>query len=386
MGLFDLESETLVIVDGKNSVFRNHYGHQGLKTSTGESTSVLYGFLQGLLTLEKHFSGSPIVVVWDGEGATWRHRVLRDDIKVEKVGTREPEKLGWMDRQVQQSIDFLSRTTPEPLRKEQPKSPVVGYKATRAPKTEKVRLERQVALEQIPELIWALEKLGMRNFKVRGLEGDDLIGILASAALDRKMFKKVVIHSSDTDFYQLINDDVQIFKGVEKGSGKPIWVTESMVMNKYGIRLKDWVKYRAITGDKSDNIPGFLPGVGPKTAKEWLMKGCDPSAKHFGDLPYLVRKDMETWKVPKLGMVNWESLWPRLRRNYLCSQILRDGFTDMLDTQVKERLDGTLQQLSKKNFLRVKKDESEKREFVEWLVKKEMPTLWERREQFQKLV
>jgi len=43
------------------------------------------------------------------------------------------------------------------------------------------------------------------------------------------------------------------------------------VFEKYGVTVRQWVDYRAMTGDASDNIPG-AKGIGPKTAAKLLQE------------------------------------------------------------------------------------------------------------------
>ncbi|WP_406811647.1 5'-3' exonuclease H3TH domain-containing protein, partial [Klebsiella aerogenes] len=42
-------------------------------------------------------------------------------------------------------------------------------------------------------------------------------------------------------------------------------------VEKYGVTVRQWVDYRALTGDASDNIPG-AKGIGPKTAAKLLQE------------------------------------------------------------------------------------------------------------------
>jgi 5'-3' exonuclease len=71
--------------------------------------------------------------------------------------------------------------------------------------------------------------------------------------------KKITIVSTDRDFYQLVNDQIEIWSPIKK----KMYDTER-ILNEFGVHPKNYVIYRSFTGDKSDNIPG-VKGIGPKT-------------------------------------------------------------------------------------------------------------------------
>ena len=80
-------------------------------------------------------------------------------------------------------------------------------------------------------------------------ECDDIIGYLAKKHED----KSVTIISSDTDFIQCINENVNLYNPVSKKNiEKPEY---------------DYVLWKSLKGDDSDNIAGF-PGIGAKKAEK----------------------------------------------------------------------------------------------------------------------
>ena len=93
-------------------------------------------------------------------------------------------------------------------------------------------------------------------------ECDDVIAYLVT---EKHASDKCTIVSSDTDFIQLLNqrDDLDIFNPVSK-----------KFIEKPGF---DYVTWKALCGDKSDNIIGFQ-GVGDKTAQKLLEDNSALSA------------------------------------------------------------------------------------------------------------
>lgn len=136
------------------------------------------------------------------------------------------------------------------------------YKATR----EKMPAELRESLPRVRELVEAFRG---RVVEVEGWEADDVIGTLASRAVDEGI--EAVIVSGDKDFYQLVSGGVRL---LNPGRGGPSgvathWVDEATAAKKFGVPPERVVDYLALVGDSSDNVPG-APGVGPKTAAKLL--------------------------------------------------------------------------------------------------------------------
>jgi DNA polymerase-1 len=103
---------------------------------------------------------------------------------------------------------------------------------------------------------------------IDGIEADDTITYISEMYKDTS--KRITIVSTDRDFYQLINDKVQIWSPIKKQM-----YTVETVINEFGIHPNNYVVYRSFTGDKSDNIPG-ISGIGPKTILKLLPELTSP--------------------------------------------------------------------------------------------------------------
>ncbi|MFD8783753.1 5'-3' exonuclease H3TH domain-containing protein [Kitasatospora sp. NPDC059599] len=112
-----------------------------------------------------------------------------------------------------------------------------------------------------------LDAFGIRWVEVGDAEADDVIATLATGAADTR---QVLVMSRDMDFYQLLDDRVRILNRSRKSSQRIITAAE--VVTRFGVAPAQWPAFRALTGDKSDNIPG-VRGVGPKVAATLLRDG-----------------------------------------------------------------------------------------------------------------
>jgi DNA polymerase-1 len=206
--LFDPEpAERVILIDGHHLAYRNYFALEKLTTSIGEPVQAIYGFLRTLLRYLKE-NGSCVIVVFDAPERTFRH----DNFE--------------------------------------------AYKAGRAPTPEDLP-------EQIRKIKQIVELLGLKCLELPGYEADDVIGTLAKKAEAEGY--QVRILTGDRDAYQLLSEKVWVFHpdGSVIGPGQ--------VREKYGVSVEQWVDYRALTGDASDNIPG-AKGIGPKGALKLLQE------------------------------------------------------------------------------------------------------------------
>lgn len=205
---------TLVLIDGHALAFRSLFAlRRGephvprLTNSRGEATDAIQGFLSLTLRLCKQRSNQ-VIVVFDPPVKTFRHEQFE------------------------------------------------GYKAGRADAPSD--LHGQV--DRIREIV---DALGIPRFEEPGYEADDVIASLTRMAEGTGMQVRIV--TSDRDSYQLLDDHVRVIANDFSLIGP------AEVLEKYGVTVRQWVDFRALTGDASDNIPG-AKGIGPKTAAKLLQE------------------------------------------------------------------------------------------------------------------
>lgn len=86
--------------------------------------------------------------------------------------------------------------------------------------------------------------------------------IIAGYALEFGQQMEVIISSFDSDFFQLITDNVSILR--YRGE-KTVICTPGYIMEKFGIRPGQYADFKSLVGDTPDNIKG-AEKVGVKTA------------------------------------------------------------------------------------------------------------------------
>jgi DNA polymerase-1 len=99
-------------------------------------------------------------------------------------------------------------------------------------------------------------------------EADDLIATAAKFAGDLPL----VIHSQDGDMSPLLMNPARLQITTSTSDREKIkWVSRSTVEQKLGIRLEQFIEYRALVGDSSDNLPGVV-GIGAMNALSILQQ------------------------------------------------------------------------------------------------------------------
>jgi DNA polymerase-1 len=199
----------LYLVDGSSYLYRAYHALPNLTNSRGEPTGALLGVANMLRRLLNENEPTLIAVVFDAKGPTFRHELYAD------------------------------------------------YKANRPPMPEDLS-------HQVEPILELTRLLGLPLLQVAGVEADDVIGTLARAAEEAGM--DCVISTGDKDMAQLVTGRTTLTNTM---TGTDL--DRSGVEEKFGVKPEQIVDFLALTGDKSDNIPG-VDKCGPKTAVKWLQQ------------------------------------------------------------------------------------------------------------------
>lgn len=200
----------ILIVDGNNLLFQMFFGMPArIVNEQGKAIHGTLGFVGALLKIIRKTEPTHIAVFFDGE-----HENIR------------------------KSFDS-------------------DYKANRVDYSEIP--EENNPFSQLPDVYAALDYLGIKHAETIDCETDDWI---AGYAFTYGQENEIVISSFDSDFFQLITDNVSVLR--YRGDNTVIWTPE-YINKKFGITPLQYADFKSLTGDASDNIKG-ADKVGPKTA------------------------------------------------------------------------------------------------------------------------
>jgi DNA polymerase-1 len=216
----------ILIVDG-NSVCHRAIHTTGELKYNGNYTGIVYGFFSQLLTMLQKYEPKNICFVWDSRSS------LRKQIYPSYKEKRSKKK------------------------KEQTKEEKIFYGK---------------CFEQFDDLYEEiLPRIGIKNnYKVKGLEGDDLV---ASIVLNNE--GKKVIATSDNDMYQLLDEGTVIYDIRKKKE-----YHHNNFLQEYDIDSIAWVEVKCLAGCSTDEVEG-IKGVGIDTAIKYYKKQLKEKSKVF---------------------------------------------------------------------------------------------------------
>lgn len=206
----EVAQSPLILVDGSSYLYRAFFASQqaDLRNSAGVPTGAIRVVTSMLKSLVKQYPESPVVVIFDAKGKTFRDEIYSD------------------------------------------------YKAQRPPMPDDLRSQ----VEPIHKIVKAL---GMPLIVEEGVEADDVIGTLARQASEQGV--DTLISTGDKDMAQLVDKHVTLINTMTD-----TLMDIDGVKEKFGIPPELIIDFLALMGDKVDNIPG-VPGVGEKTALALLQ-------------------------------------------------------------------------------------------------------------------
>jgi 5'-3' exonuclease len=117
--------------------------------------------------------------------------------------------------------------------------------------------EDDAKITQIVRIAHYLKCLPVKTVAIDKAEADDIIAYY-SDILPKKYGSKCFIVSSDKDFIQLINDDVIVYRPIERE-----YYTKDTVKEKFNVLADNFILYKMLLGDNSDKVAG-VKGLGAK--------------------------------------------------------------------------------------------------------------------------
>lgn len=230
-----------VLIDAFALIFRAYHALPPLTNKEGVLTNAAYGFTSALLAAIKSLAPEYLAVGFDLPKPTIRHQEYK------------------------------------------------GYKAHRVAVPEDL-------MSQVPYVQEVLKAMNIPVFAVEGYEGEDVIAsIIARVKGDRCQVSvtktcnlkpetlEFIIVTGDLDCLQLVDRQTKVYSmarpprlagshgGQARGVNQAVMYDEKKVNERYGLSPAQFVDFKALKGDPSDNIPG-VPGIGEKTAISLIQK------------------------------------------------------------------------------------------------------------------
>jgi DNA polymerase-1 len=254
----------LAVIDGKSVFYRGYYAMPNLSLPDGTPTGGVFGFASIAIEIIKKLEPDYVAIAWDikGTSITKRTEIFAD------------------------------------------------YKAGRIKPSDDFYVQLPILREVLAAFDWPL-------YELDGYEADDIMGTFAAQA--KGTDTEVCIITGDYDMLQLIDENTNVYI-TRTGSTDLVQYNDAAFEERYGVKVAQFVDYKALVGDSSDNIPG-VPRIGPKAAQKLLTEylTLENIYEHTDDLKgaqqkYLVEGKDSAFMSQKLARifcdapveVNWE--------------------------------------------------------------------------------
>ena len=194
----------VLIIDGNMLAHRTFTAPdmEDLTTASGRPTGMEYGFLRVVERLQKEFSACDLFIAWDCKTAKSQRQKIAPEYKANRTRS---DKISGMYKRVDELRSYLLR--------------VLFYELT-----------------------------------AKGLEADDIMySYAAFAAACEHVVPHVFLYTNDHDLLQTVSAQCTVLKS---HMGRIFTWDEEKVFEKFKVRPRTLPLYRAVVGDKSDNLPG----------------------------------------------------------------------------------------------------------------------------------
>lgn len=205
------KNSNVLLVDGLN-VFLRAFSANPALNANGEPVGGYYGFLLSLKNSIKLLNPSRVIIVFDGKGGSQKRRKLYSGYKQGKA----------IKKKLNRAIELTDNEEQQSLR------------------------------VQFTKLLDYLELLPVTVLSYDNVEADDVISYIAKELCK----EKVVIYSNDRDYFQLIDDNISVYFPAKSR----VYSKESII-EEYKILPENFIFYKVLMGDVSDNIKG-IKGIG----------------------------------------------------------------------------------------------------------------------------
>jgi DNA polymerase-1 len=282
----------VLIVDGMNLFIRTFSAIPTLNED-GQHIGGLSGFLQSLAATVRMVNPTRVVVVFDGKGGSLRRKKIYSNYK---EGRANKSKL----------------------------NRVAGF--------ENLEDEQKSMRFQLFRLFTYLQNLPLTIISMDNIEADDVI-----AYLSFYLKEKSVILSNDRDFLQLVSEQVSVYLPTKK----KLYTPENL-LEETGVWCENFILFKALLGDKSDNIKG-INGFGEKTI-----------LKHFPILSEKRKIDLDMFvEFCKLydnkskAINELKNNISVLETNYKIMQLHDVDISQSFKSSIRGMVDGEIQKLNK---------------------------------------
>ena len=290
----------VLFVDGLNMFFRC-WSTNPTMNEDGEHTGGMVGFLKSLGAVIRQENPTRVVVIFDGKGGSQKRKEIFSNYKA--------------DRKVKFRVNRQ-------------------YDDMMSEEDEQVSLRRQLS-----SLANILGVLPITTMIYDNIEADDVIGYLAKQVI--KEDEGALILSSDKDFLQLVSDNIHVWNPLKKQK-----IDKNKLKELYGVHAENFIWYRVMDGDKSDNIDG-VKGCGLKTLLKRLPVLETDARLTVDELMRLAEEQKGEYKVFQTILDSKKII----ERNFQIMQLEDPDISGITKLKINDRFTESVEPLDKMKFI-----------------------------------
>lgn len=297
-GLQKTTNSDILLIDGLNTFIRSFMAVPSMNND-GLHIGGIAGFLKSVGYAIKLINPTRVVVVFDGNGGSQKRRKIYPDYK---KGRRTRIKFN-------RTYDDLSSSD----------------------------IEEKNLKKELLRLVSYLDVLPVTVMAIDNIEADDTIAYLCEETFKDS---NVTIMSTDKDFLQLASERVKIWSPVKK---KLFGCKE--IVDEYGITCNNFIYYRIMEGDDSDNIPG-IEGAGIKRITQAFPFLAEDKQVTLQELYNYSENYKSKYKLYE-RVLNDKLL---LERNYELMQLKTTGIQSFTQLRIEEVIQKPVPRIDKMSF------------------------------------
>jgi DNA polymerase-1 len=293
-------NDHVLIVDSMNTFIRSFAMLQSMNPQ-GHHTGGLVGFLRSLGFLMRTIDPTRIICVFDGQASS----ASRKNIDPEYKANRNIKRITNWELFDDKEDEFASMTM------------------------------------QMGRLVEYLQCLPITLISIDKIEADDTISYLAQKFGENN--KRVTIVSSDKDFLQIVDENIEVYSPIKK-----VTYRKKEVQEEVGVLPENYLVMKALLGDNSDNLTG-IKGLGPKTLlKEFPGLVKDPLFDLI-DIHKICTEKLQTKKIFAQILYDWN----KVKTNYELMNLLQPKLGDYEIFHILEKIREPISHLQVNTFLKM---------------------------------
>jgi DNA polymerase-1 len=293
-------NDHVLIVDSMNTFIRSFAMLQSMNPQ-GHHTGGLVGFLRSLGFLMRTIDPTRIICVFDGQASSASRKTIDPEYKANRNIKRITNWEIFDDKE----DEFASMTM------------------------------------QMGRLVEYLQCLPLTLISIDKIEADDTISFLAQKFGENN--KRVTIVSSDKDFLQIVDENIEVYSPIKK-----VTYRKKEVQEEVGVLPENYLVMKALLGDNSDNLTG-IKGLGPKTLlKEFPGLIKDPLFDLI-DIHKICTEKLQTKKIFAQILYDWN----KVKTNYELMNLLQPKLGDYEIFHILEKIREPISHLQVNTFLKM---------------------------------